>query len=107
MRTLLMRTSTMRTSLTRATLLAITAAAALAGCATTQERAASMQVEMDTMMQIYGPACVRLGYASGSDRWRDCVLQLSAKEEIKRYGMYPSYYAYYGHPWGRGWGAYW
>ena len=39
---------------------------------------------MNEMMFVYGPACARLGYASNSDQWRNCVLQLSAKEEAAR-----------------------
>ncbi len=85
------------------------AALLLAACATPQERAVTMQAEMDKMMLIYGPACSKLGYTTNSDQWRGCVLQLSTKEEIERYG-YPSYYAGYGsRHWGLGgrWGPYW
>lgn len=90
-------------------LLAAAAAAALAGCATPQERAARMQAEIDQMVVVYGPACSRLGYPANSDPWRDCVLQLSVKEEVERNG-YPSYYAGYGRRhWAMGgrWGPYW
>ncbi len=85
------------------------AALALASCATPEQRAANMQAEMSRMMVEYGPACARLGYASNSDPWRSCVLQLSAKEEAERYG-YPPYYAGFAHSrWGVGatWGPYW
>ncbi len=81
----------------------------LAGCSTPQERAAAKQAEMDNMMVVYGPACNRLGYAANSDQWRSCVLQLSAKDEVQRYG-YPHYYAGYGRShWALGgfWGPYW
>jgi hypothetical protein len=74
----------------------------LAGCTTPQQQAAKMRAEMDRMMQVYGPACSKLGYATNSDQWRGCVLQLSAKEEMERYG-HPSYYAGYGSRyWGLG-----
>lgn len=81
----------------------------LAGCTTPQQRAAAMQAEMNEMMVIYGPACARLGYAANSDQWRDCVLQLSAKEEAQRLG-HPSYSIGYGRGrWGFGgmWGPHW
>lgn len=81
-----------------------------AGCTTTQERAARMQAEMDQMMTVYGPACARLGYAPNSDAWRNCVLQLSIKDDVERYGYSPHLYAGYGRPyWGGGgvWGPYW
>lgn len=84
------------------------AALLLAACSTPQERAAKMQAEMEHMMVVYGPACARLGYQANSDQWRNCVLQLSAKEEIERATVHP----YYG--WGpdywrasRYWGPYW
>lgn len=53
----------------------------LAGCATPAERAERAQKEMDEMMQVYGPACEKLGYKRDDDKWRDCVLDLTAKEE--------------------------
>lgn len=84
------------------------AAALAAGCATPEQRAAQMQAEMERQMQIYGPACARLGYASNSDQWRNCVLQLSEREEIERYG--PRYHLGYGRShwrFGGAWGPYW
>jgi hypothetical protein len=56
------------------------------GCATPAERAAQAQREVEQMIQIYGPACDKLGYATDSDRWRDCILQLNARDEAQRYG---------------------
>ena len=81
----------------------------LAGCTTPEQKAASMQAQMNEMMAVYGPACSRLGYAANSDQWRDCVLQLSAKEDAQRWG-YPAYSVGYGRGrWGMGagWGPYW
>ena len=89
-------------------LLAAGAVAALAGCATPQERAAQMQAEVDRMMQVYGPACTLLGFPAGSDPWRNCVLQLSLKDDVSREG--PSYYGAIGRRhWAMGgrWGPYW
>ena len=93
----------------RTLLIAVGAAALLSGCATPQEKAARMQAEMEQMMQVYGPACTKLGYSNNSDQWRNCVLQLSAKEDAERYAR-PSYYAGFGRRhWGMGgyWGPYW
>ena len=76
---------------------------ALAACTTPQERAAQAQADVERMMAIYGPACVRLGYAAQSDAWRSCVLSLSTKYDLQRYGPSPGYYG-----WGPGWGpGYW
>lgn len=82
------------------------AALALAGCTTPEQRAADMQAEMNNMMYVYGPACSKLGYTTQSDQWRNCVLQLSAKEDAERYG-YPAFYGGYARShWGVGgmWG---
>ena len=61
--------------------------AALSACMTPAERAAYMEREVDEMIQVYGPACEKLGYARDTDKWRDCVLRLSVKEDA-RYGRY-------------------
>ena len=68
-------------------------------------RAARKQAEMADMIIVYGPACERLGYAPQSDQWRSCIISLSTKDEVQRYGGY----AGYGGPWhGRYWGGgYW
>lgn len=68
----------------------------LGGCATPQQQAAQKQAEVEQMMQVYGPACSRLGYTAGSDQWRSCVLSLNSRDEMQRYygpgGYYPGYY---------------
>jgi uncharacterized lipoprotein YajG len=91
--------ATMRTlPLTLATLL-------LAACSTPQERAAHMQAQADEMVTIYGPACMRLGYAANTDQWRACILNLSAKEDLRSSLSYPSFYG--GGYWNHGyWGPY-
>ena len=61
----------------------------LAGCATPEQRAAQMQAEMDRMIATYGPACERLGYKPDDDKWRDCVMRLSARDD-RRYLRYPT-----------------
>jgi hypothetical protein len=75
----------------------------LGGCVTPQERAAQKQAEVEQMMQVYGPACGRLGYTVGSDPWRSCVLNLNAQDEMQRYGPYNYYPGYYPGPWRGGW----
>lgn len=71
----------------------------VAGCATPTpaERAAEMQREIDEMIQIYGPACEKLGYKNGTDKWRDCILRMSAKEAQQRYRSMPTTTSCFGH----------
>lgn len=67
----------------------------VAACTTPAEQATSMQREMDRMIVVYGPACAKLGFPAGSDQWRSCVLQLSAKDDARTYAAYPYYTPYY------------
>lgn len=67
------------------TLIVIAAALGLAGCATPAERAAQVQAEVDRMIVTYGPGCERLGYKPNDDKWRDCVLRLSARDDRRYY----------------------
>lgn len=88
-------------------IIAAASALLLAACTTPAERAARMQAEMDRIMIEYGPACVTLGYEARSDQWRNCVLQLSAKDDIARYGSPMHVYGGFGRShWGGGglWG---
>jgi len=82
--------------------------ALLAACSTPQERAARARVQVEQMMAEYGPACIRLGYAANSDPWRSCVINLSTKNDLQRYGPTPGYYAGWGpdYHW-RGAGGWW
>jgi hypothetical protein len=71
----------------------------LVGCTTTAERAAQMEQEAATMIQVYGPACEKLGFTVNTDGWRNCLLDLSRQESARYSGPY--YYAspfYYGPP---------
>lgn len=74
--------------------------AILAACASPAEQAAQMQRQMDHMIMVYGPACEKLGYAAKTDPWRNCILQLSAKDDLERYRL-SAEYAYY--PYWRRW----
>ena len=76
---------------------------ALAACTTPQERAAQAQVDVERMMAVYGPACVRLGYAPQSDAWRSCVLNLGAKYDWQHDGPPAGYYGWAPGYWRGGW----
>ena len=90
--------------ISRISVLAMTLA--LAACSTPQQRAERAQAEMAEQMTVYGPACSRLGYAQNSDQWRQCVLQLSTREELRYTNSY--YAGWHSYPWrGAGyWGPY-
>jgi len=77
----------------------IAAAVAMAGCATTAEQAARMERDMESYIQIYGPACQKLGYQQDTDPWRNCVLRLVMYDGYWRYGYggYGYYGGYYGY----------
>ena len=68
----------------------------LAGCATPAEQAAQWQAEVDNMVQVYGPACERLGYKRDDDKWRDCVMRLASRDNL-RYRIYPRSTTCFGH----------
>jgi len=90
------------------TTIVLTAALLLSACATPQERAARKQAEMTEMIAIYGPACDRLGYAQQTDQWRSCIISLSTKDDVQRYGSGPGYAGPWGGYWGGGyWGRGW
>lgn len=76
--------------------LAVASIVALAACATPAERAAQAQAEIDEVIEIYGPACERLGYKRDDDKWRDCVLHLAAKAD-RRLDRYPTSATCFGH----------
>lgn len=60
--------------------------ALLSGCAalTPAERSLQMQQEVDTMIQVYGPACEKLGYQVDTDPWRACILKLNNNHRLER-----------------------
>ncbi len=68
----------------------------LSGCETPGERAARVQAEVDDMIMTYGPACDKLGYARDTDPWRECILHLSARDDI-RYSTRPTTTTCVGH----------
>ena len=58
---------------------------ALAACTslTPTERAARAEARVEQMMVVYGPACDKLGFRREDDKWRDCVLRLSAQDDYR------------------------
>jgi hypothetical protein len=90
------------------TSIVLAAALLLSACATPQERAARKQAEMAEMIAVYGPACDRLGYAQQTDQWRSCIISLSTKDDVQRYGNVGYGGPWGGHYWGGGyWGRGW
>lgn len=65
-----------------------------AACTTPEQQAIRMQAEVDRLMRSYGPACEKLGFAVRTDPWRNCILQLSTRDEIDRYS-HPHWYGGY------------
>lgn len=59
----------------------------LGGCTalTPVERSVQMQNEINEMVQVYGPACEKLGYMQDTDPWRACILQLNTSKLIEYY----------------------
>ena len=80
----------------RTAILACATLCLLAACTTPEQRRAYMLAEVESMVQVYGPACDRLGYARDTDPWRNCIVQLSVRDELARAS---SYNGYYGRPW--------
>ena len=50
---------------------------ALVGCALTPQQQA------ERMLAAYGPACDKLGFASGTDGHRQCVMQFDAQKQTQ------------------------
>lgn len=76
----------------------LVSAVLVAGCvtATPAERAARAQAEMAQMIEVYGPACEKLGFKREDDKWRDCVLRLAARDDY-RTGHRPTTTTCFGH----------
>jgi len=69
----------------------------LGGCATTADRAAQMQSEIEEMVAVYCPACDKLGFQSGTDPWRNCILGLNSQKTRERYMTGPRLTSCWGH----------
>lgn len=68
----------------------------LAGCMTPAEQAARVQAEVDEMVRVYGPACDKLGFTRETDPWRECILNLRARDDL-RYSTRPTTTTCVGH----------
>ncbi|NMG46221.1 hypothetical protein GPA22_21095 [Aromatoleum toluvorans] len=79
------------------TALLLALVAVLASCATSAERAAQVEREVEQMITVYGPACERLGYKAENDQWRDCVLRLNAQQRYESYSRMPTSTTCIGH----------
>ncbi len=66
-----------------------------AGCATNpQEEQLRASKLMAYKMQVYGPACEKLGFAKDTDPWRDCIQReyeqtLIMRQPYNHYWDYP------------------
>ncbi len=62
----------------------------LCGCMTPAERSARAQAELAEMIQVYGPACEKLGFTKETEPWRNCILSLAARNDTMRDRPRPS-----------------
>ena len=56
------------------------ASLALAGCATPEQRADEMAAYIT---ESYGATCTRLGYATGTDNHRNCMLSMYNADQLR------------------------
>jgi hypothetical protein len=82
----------------RTSLMAVSFAMLLAACYTPAEQAAQASREMDLMIQVYGPACDKLGFVSNTDPWRNCVIGLSQRDTARYYSNAYYYGPYWRYP---------
>jgi len=89
----------MRRLVVPALIAALAVLAALVGCAslTPAERSAQMQKEVNEMIQVYGPACEKLGYQADTDQWRECILKLNASKALEIYSTRQTTTQCFGH----------
>lgn len=83
----------------RALMLTAASVFCLLGCTTPQEQAMKQQAQMDRLMAEYGPACSQLGYATNTDPWRNCVMQLATRNGDNRGRISTSIFGSFG-SWG-------
>jgi hypothetical protein len=69
--------------------------AVLSACASNPaaEQARATQ-QMDYKMQVYGPACEKLGFAKDTDKWRECI-QREYEQSIMRVQQFNQPYPYW------------
>lgn len=76
--------------------LSVLLVALLLGCETPGEHAARVKAEVEQMVKVYGPGCEKLGYTKDTDPWRECILRLGARDDI-RYSTHPTTTTCVGH----------
>jgi hypothetical protein len=62
------------------TLFSAVLAALVSGCATPEQRAEEMA---GYISENYGPTCVRLGYATGTDGHRNCMVSMYNTDQLR------------------------
>ncbi len=58
----------------------IIAALTLSACATPEQRAEEMA---SYITDSYGPTCTKLGYATGSDNHRNCMVSMYQADQVR------------------------
>ncbi|OIR17681.1 hypothetical protein GALL_19020 [mine drainage metagenome] len=73
----------------------------LAGCASNpaEEQAKAIK-QMEYKMQVYGPACEKLGFKNNTDLWRECIQKEYGQSITPQWypRNYPYWDPYYGSP---------
>lgn len=66
--------------------------AMISACATNPaaEQARATQ-QMEYKIQVYGPACEKLGFAKDSDKWRDCIQREYEQSLMRLRNLNPPY----------------
>ena len=75
--------------------------ALLAGCVSNPIAEQNKAIKlMEYKMQVYGPACERLGFEKDTNSWRDCIQREYEHTIIHQeyYRNYPYWYPYYMQP---------
>lgn len=71
----------------------------LSACATPEQRAAFKEHPVEALAPQYGPECNKLGHATGSASWRDCILRSSREDQLTQsalfYDRYMQWYWFY------------
>ena len=76
----------------RTSVVTVSIAAFLAGCTTVTDDAAQAEREAGRMVQVYGPACEKLGFKRDTDPWRNCLIGLSQKDAVNNFIYHPWMY---------------
>jgi hypothetical protein len=69
------------------TLIALVLTGLVAACATAPDRSVQMQREVDEMIQVYGPACEKLGTRATRSH-REIAFSAEHQDSFERYSRY-------------------